>query len=593
MSAAFNFTVAAALLYFRRTHISFRIPLPPLITASLIFVPFAIMILDMPLRREFGWHNMMQLAAIQSIYSLPRPPEDLSIAGTTLNYGWLGWAQLAAIAKLTDTAPTVLFLPVNFAHFCIQVLFMCEASAALCPATQCVTSYVLAFSAGVALLSPGLIDIFRSLNKNYVPRFGEPRITPMFSKHVNMDLMVFALSAVALMIYAMIRAARSRSIGDSRLMPVSALAACLTYPLFLPSCISVGLAFLTSMSIASWFPRWQIATYTRAEIGRMVAAWLTFVVVVAAYLRFLGTDTVSSPVAFWPPSTLKWRIENLAWIFAAVDSLLLVALYKAWRERSGVILLLVAISGGLQFAFAVFLMPEGVQYKFLFVALLVSIPVMSSVIAPWAAKTSLRRLALQGAFAATLIACLATKTYKHQPDLAMAEPLNEATAEVLPRDEVSKSWVQAVRKNTPPDTVLLSAATRRPIAILASRALYVCADNPRTEGGPDPELERIGYSMSCLTELQTVKRYSPREISHRTSVLTNALADQISASDAAAVLAALRALGRPIALHTTGASGFQTWLRESRIGRAIFAAGPDTVWFIDRDDLAARNIATP
>ncbi len=64
--------------------------------------------------------------------------------------------------------------------------------------------------------SSWLIDIFRSLNKNYVPRFGEPRITPMFSKHVNMDLMVFGLSAVALMIYAMIRAARSRSIGDSR-----------------------------------------------------------------------------------------------------------------------------------------------------------------------------------------------------------------------------------------------------------------------------------------------------------------------------------------------------------------------------------------
>ncbi len=37
-------TVAAALLYFRRTHISFRLPLASLITASLIFVPFAIMI---------------------------------------------------------------------------------------------------------------------------------------------------------------------------------------------------------------------------------------------------------------------------------------------------------------------------------------------------------------------------------------------------------------------------------------------------------------------------------------------------------------------------------------------------------------------
>jgi hypothetical protein len=286
-----NLAAVAILLLYRRPSISFDIPIAWLVTASLIIAPLAALFIGTPLRREYGWHNMVQLAAIQAIYSLPRPPEEIDLAGTMLNYGWLGWAQVAAIAKLTGTAPTLLFLPLNIVHFLCLFILMCEATNALFVATRA----AVGVSTAVALLSPGLVDIIISLFASSYHAHGEVLITPMVSKYPNMDLMVYGMSAVALLTYAMIRAAQSRDIHAARFMAVSALAACLTYPLFLPSCISIGAAFLGFAVLASWLPGWRFARYSRAELGGTAVIWLVCLVSVAAYVAFMGRDAATSP----------------------------------------------------------------------------------------------------------------------------------------------------------------------------------------------------------------------------------------------------------------------------------------------------------
>jgi hypothetical protein len=66
-----------------------------------------------------------------------------------------------------------------------------------------------------------------------------------------------------------------------------------------------------------------------------------------------------------------------------------------------------------------------------------------------------------------------------------------------------------------------------------------------------------------------------------------ALTDQVRAYDTAAVLNALSALARPVALHSKKHSRFRIWLEEHGIGRDIFTSDTDAVRLIDRNDFAS------
>jgi hypothetical protein len=580
-----NLAALAILFLYRRPPISFDIPIAWLVIASLIFALLAGLVIETPLRREYGWHNMLQLAAIQDIYSLPHPPEDIELAGIRLNYAWLGWAQVAAIAKLTGTAPTLLFFPLNMLHFLCLFIFLCEAASSLFVARPA----TVGFSTVVALLSAGLIEIIISLFVTSYQIHGEIRIEPMLSKYTNMDQIVFGISAIGLLTYTMIRAAQSRDIYAARLMALSALAACLTYPLFLPSCISIGAAFLGFAVLASWRPGWYFARYSRAELGGAAVIWVVCLASAAAYVAFLSQDATTVTVALRPWELIPGQIIKLAFVFCLIDGLLMFIAYRAWRARSGVLLLMTVVSCGLQFAFVLFAMTGGVEYKFLFAALIVTVPVISAGLTEWVGSDVAPRFAMGVFCTAVIAACLVAISQWHEarlkPNLTLAEPLDEASPEIRPFQGWSTSWLRAVREGTPSEAVLLTGASKRPIAVFAARALYVCADLPQIE--PD----RPGYSMPCLSELQ-LKSYAAEEISRRLSVLDRALAGHITQADTVMLMEALSLLARPVALHTEGPSGFLTWLEMHHIGRSIFATDTETVWLIDRNDFPSARDGT-
>lgn len=575
-----NLAAVGILLLYRRPRIVLDVPIAWLVTPLLVVITLLAFLEAEPLRREYGYHNMMQLSAIQGIYALPRPPEELGLAGTNLNYGWLGWAQIAAIAKLTQTAPTLLFFPLNAAHFVCLFIVMCEASTAFRAGSRTAGGAAIAISTGIALMSTGLPDIVRNLFDHTRWPHGDLRITPMFSKYLNMDLMVFGLSAMGIMIYAMIRAAQSRDVNTARLMAISGLGASLTYPLFLPSVVAIGAAFLGFAAVASWLRGWDVPRYTRGQLAGIVAVWLACLVFASAYLAFMSKDTTAAPLTLWPLAGVLLQIKKLGWIFLVIDVLLIFVTYQAWRTRSGVLMLLVLISCGLQLAFLIFSMPLFVEYKFLFAALIVAVPATSAILSKLADTGAPRRLAAAAAFAATFAGCLTFLPQWHQPHpiLNLAEPFDEGSSEIRPSQGWATSWLRAVREQTPDDTILLTGPSRRPDAVFTGRAIYVCADLRVGNS------VRVGYSMTCRDELQSVKGYSSEEISRRLTVLDMALAENVTAAQAGGLIEALKRLGRPIALHTADGSAFRTWLEEHGIGRPIFVAGNESVWLIDRNE---------
>ncbi len=564
-----NVIGAASLAWLRPARISLEIPMAWVLPAVLIAAPVVAVLAMEPLRRAYGWHNMMQVAAILDIYALPRPPEEIELAGFRLNYGWLGWAQVAAIAKLTGTSPTLVFLPLNIVHLALLVYFVCEAAVVYSGGRQA----MIGVAATLALLCVGLEEILiRFVVSSYMPH-GETRITPIVGKFLNMDLMAFALPSMALMSYALARAIQSRDVPAAWLMGISAGAASLIYPLFLPSCVVIIGVFSAFASIAPFLSSWSFPRYRFREIVGIGVVASASLAVPAAYIWFTSKDA-ATPAA-WLNHLLQvpLSIAHLGLAFCVIDGLLLWIALAAWRDRAGATLLVVAIAAALQIAYVLIGMPVRVEYKFLFAALIVTAPVIGAWLTAWSERGGMRRVAIASVFAiaAAGSAFVLPTAWHDPPGYAEAKVLDEAMAEPHPVVGWSESWQRAVRDWTPADAVLLTGPSDQADAVFVMRALYVC-DSP----------SRHGYSMSCKQELEGVKRYPTTELARRKAVLDRALAAEHTDAETAALMDALVPLARPIILHTQSRSAFRAWLETNGIGVSIFESDTDKVWLIDR-----------
>jgi len=77
--------------------------------------------------------------------------------------------------------------------------------------------------------------------------------------------------------------------------------------------------------------------------------------------------------------------------------------------------------------------------------------------------------------------CLDTEAINHNAPgpHRRAVRWNETTAAVRPLNGRGGGWLQAVRDNTPADTVLLSGDSQQPFRLFTDRAAYVAADGPQ------------------------------------------------------------------------------------------------------------------
>lgn len=570
-AAAANAVGAVVLARRRPGRIAFDCPLAWLFPAVLIAVPVVAELALDPLRRAYGWHNMMQMAAILEIYALPRPPEDLQLAGFRLSYAWLGWTQVAAIAKLTATSPTLVFAPLNVAQLLVLVYFVCEAAVVYCGRRLAMIGVAATF----ALLSAGLLNILARFVIWSFTAHGELKISPFDSKFLNMDLMCPALPALALMSYALARATRARDVPAVWLLCISACAASLVYPLFLPSCLVVLGAFGLFTLVAPFVPSWTMPRYRPTEVVAYAAAAAVSLAIPVAYIWYLGGDT-TEPVAWLNLARAPRRVVHLGAVFCFIDAALLWIAVVAWQARDGGKLLGVGIAVALQIPFVIISMLYAVEYKFLFAALLVAAPLVGAQLTDWSQSGLLHRAAIVTVFAiATVGNALALMSWRwhHPAEYARAKLLDEATAEPHPIAGWSGAWQRSVREETPADAVLLTGPSDQPDAVFAMRAVYVCATED--EG-------RYGYSLPCGGELQGVKRFPPTQTLRRKAVLEKALAATLTDAEAATLLETLEALGRPIVLHTTSPSAFEAWLEANGIGTSIFVSETDKVRLIVR-----------
>ena len=149
-----------------------------------------------PNLRVYGWHNMMQLDAINQIYDLPKLPEESGLAGFRLNYGWLGFAQIAILSSLLDRPPTVIFTGINLVQISCMFAFLVATVRRFSSVSLWISSLTTAF----ALLTTTLIAIPWAYEAGgRLP--GESRIAPVIHKFLYLDAMNYGIACFAMLIY--------------------------------------------------------------------------------------------------------------------------------------------------------------------------------------------------------------------------------------------------------------------------------------------------------------------------------------------------------------------------------------------------------
>jgi hypothetical protein len=334
--------------------------------------------------------------------------------------------------------------------------------------------------------------------------------------------------------------------------------------------------FLSSRWRLRGLPTFRPRTFVLLTVGSIVVAG-----VAVTYVFTLAASAATRPIQLAPPPDIRHHLVQLVLVFGSVVLVLASsALRQRLRDRSAAVLILTATFMTLAGCFVMFVMPRHVEYKFLFAALLVVVPVLATGLCRIAAEaTGVGPAVLVSALIVTVGMTGASLWRWHVPHiwLAKAVPLDEGARVVHPAANWDGGWMQAVQRATPRDAVLLTGDTDQPISVYTERAVYMTLDES-DRGVPRPG--RAGYAMRRDLLLARIKGYPAEAVRHRVRIIRECLADD-SRIDPPAILRTLAALNRPIAIHIVQASAFVEWLRKHQLGASIYRNGPEEVWLID------------
>ena len=540
---------------------------PALIAFVCFILPLIIVWVSVPHLRVYGWHHMMQMASINQIYELPKLPEEADLAGFRLNYGWLGFAQIAILSSLLDRPATVFFIGINVAQLTCMFAFLVATVRRFSSASLWLTSIATAFS----LLTTSLtrVPLWYAAGGR-LP--GENRLIAVISKFLFIDAMNYGLACFAMLVYTCAMTLTSKASSPVWLIPLAALACMIAYPLFIPSC-ALLIAVLSGFMIFS-LARSQpcSARYPTKSVRILVGGSVIVFGVAGLYLAVIGKSATEFPIHPLDVHILLVHLVSLLLGFVP-PFVALVPAALLWRRAGSArqTIAPLALAGGLLvLSYTVLQMGLRVEYKFLFTGLWVLVPVAAWGIAETVGTIRLRFAALTVLLGAAVIAEIYGFWAQLPPNLSAASTLDEATPAIHPVEGWGRSWMRAVRDLTPKDTVLIAEDTGQAVPVFTGRAVYVV----------DGDNQRAGYTMSSQEILVEVKGYSPSAIEERKSVQRLCFAAAADERELQSALNALARLGRPIALRFSTEAAMLKRLERTGLGRPVFRGEGETIWLI-------------
>jgi hypothetical protein len=519
----------------------------------------AVMWLAEPGYRAFGRHNLMHADLIYQLVRLPWPPEATELAGLAMGYGWVGHGFQAALGLVSGHAPTRVFPLANMLALASTAVLLARSARQLGAGAP---AAALAGALAVLTFHPTLAPAFWLGGAG-----GASPLVPPITKLLYLDLMPASFPLLAAIVWSVTqRETRSVWLGA---LAFPALA------LIYVAAVPAGLCLVGGVAAARLL---------RDKDPMDVVRWHGLPLLVGLLSLLAGTWWTPSGAAV--PALLLTPAEGIAskgWdVLMGYGPWWLLALPSSWRAwRAGRPALAGLTLGGAVLATVYpFLLAKNLEYKLVIYARLAIAPALAMTLLPGprgaaaAGPSSATRWAIAAAVTLVVAAASVPRGLARTPADALkaAVPIDESRFHLRWDDPSEGPWLEVLRAETPPETILLRHRCKVVLGAFADRSLFApCIQDGR---------EVAGYTLWNEANLWVFRGHPRALIRARRRILERVYRSR-DANGFFEALAEVRALGRPVALHLSARDERRPrWLAERGLGREIHADPGQRLWWI-------------
>ena len=509
------------------------------------------------LRIYYG-HTWLHSAIISQFLNGSLVPEEPELAGVRLAYPWLSHIYWATLGKVLDWAPTRVFAFTDLVWIVWTTVLVYSASRLLGARAFAARASVLFLTLGTNVVGAILWWATGDLP-------GDIRYTPWLRKFMVFNDMPFALALFGALVVLAIAAIKRTDGRHAALTGVVLLGVGLTYPPILPAALGVAALVLL---------------LRRRDAMAYGGAFVAACAISAVVLQFTIASRATGAVALSSLEAAFTKLASAAIVLAISGAATVIVLVRRERSRrvDAALVLLVVSALGAVVAGAAFNLNGDTfnEYKLMFCAALLLAPFTAL------ALDRLTPASLSPTLVVMLVGLLlAPMVLMVNPRfgfsrVAKAPAVAEEGVNVrLVAGSAESGWTDAIREQTPPDTIIVAWTSEVFIPGTTARSLFA----------PVVGVGFPGYWLESRHHMVDLRGYSTELVTARLQTLEQL---QTSTVDAGDMWAKVAILGRPIAVVASRPqqAAMLDWLASRGAGRQLFTdASGRVVWFCPREQL--------
>ena len=512
--------------------------------------------------RRYSWHGLLHTDIVYSFARGSLIPEEPEMAGVALAYPWIGHIYWSILAWSADLSPTVIYLVTNLVLLGASgiLYFAMARGLGASRTTALATTVILALGTnfigviGWSIIRPNDNGIWWAI-------LGDLRYAPFLVKFVTFETMTFGLVLFSALVFLSVSFLKSRKLLELCLIPFVVTAIAALYPNLFPAAALFLMGLIVTIIFGHKFMEGKFATTHFMALGL-----LTLVAFIGGVF-FFKLYTMSRATGVLELSTAASFAKKLVAATLALGPFG-VAMCWMWRfepveSRAPLVVLSLGAVGAV--ALNLFLRIGGLnEYKFIMAA---GICLAAPAIIGFERKfiTSQRTMwGMLTAASATLVLVMVSYSINRIPNHG-TKPLDSRAdsfwLRLLPQNP-DAGWIDAVRKKTPPHSIVVVNHPDFHTTSFTGRSLLVPSEGSKYH---------FGYNMASGFNMLVERGYSRQLFQERLELLRKIYTPGL-VREQGTVLEPLRSFGRPLAIIFRPKDGkeFLKWLRFNGIGEELF-----------------------
>lgn len=512
--------------------------------------------------RRYSWHGLMHTDIVYAFARGVLLPEEPELAGLSLAYPWVGHIYWSVLAWSADLSPTVIYLVTNLVLLAATgtLYYSLARELGSSEVTSLATLVILALGTNL----PGLVGwsiIPGNDNGIWWAILGDLRYAPFLLKFVTFETMTFGLALYTALAFLCVSALRKHEPLELFLIPTVVAAIGALYPNMFPASV---LLLAGLIGILLFGRRYREGHYTRKQLLGLIAG---SVVAVIAGILIIELYSMSRSSGILKISSFAALAKKSIAAILAVGPFA-ASMYWLWQSepihrRAPLLVLALGATGAI--ALNLFLRIGALdEYKFIMAAgICLTAPAMIGFDRVFL-KTQRARWKILVTCLLVLVVIMVSYSVNRIPNHG-TKPLDASEESfwlTLAPQNPDANWIDAVRKNTPPTTVVVVNHPEFHTTSFTARSLLVPSEGAKYH---------FGYNIASKPNMLVLRGYSREVFEERYDLLRRIYTTEL-VGGMNQVLQKLMSLGRPVAIVFRPHDGraFLSWLQINGNGVELF-----------------------